>query len=73
MTTPTPVRPPGRVRRLLRRPVAVAEAVIAGCELRVPHDGTFVLPIPNAINHLGMYLAAIEACATRFPFCYFFI
>ena len=40
-----------------------AIAMSAGCELRVPHGGAFVLPIPNAVSHLGMYLIAIAAGA----------
>jgi PTS system fructose-specific IIC component len=28
-------------------------------ELKVPHGGIFVLPIPNAVTHLGMYVVAI--------------
>ncbi|MBF7696267.1 fructose-specific PTS transporter subunit EIIC [Acinetobacter rathckeae] len=31
------------------------------CELRAPHGGLFVLLIPNAINHAGLYLLAICA------------
>ena len=38
-----------------------AVSMLAGCELRVPHGGAFVLPIPNAVTHLGLYLAAIAA------------
>jgi PTS system fructose-specific IIC component len=33
----------------------------AGAELKVPHGGVFVLPIPNAVTHLGMYLIALLA------------
>ncbi|WP_309381248.1 fructose-specific PTS transporter subunit EIIC [Cerasicoccus frondis] len=32
-----------------------------GCQLMVPHGGIFVLLIPNAINHVAAYLAAIVA------------
>ena len=32
-----------------------------GCTLRAPHGGIFVLPIPNAVGNLGMYLLAILA------------
>ena len=35
--------------------------MLAGCELRVPHGGVFVLPIPNAVTNLGPYLIAIVA------------
>jgi len=30
-----------------------------GVQLRVPHGGVFVLPIPNAVTHLGMYLVSL--------------
>lgn len=39
--------------------VTGAIAMVAGCELRVPHGGAFVLPIPNAVTNLGPYLVAI--------------
>lgn len=39
--------------------VAGAISMVFGCDLRVPHGGVFVLPIPNAVTHLGAYLAAI--------------
>jgi len=32
-----------------------------GAELKVPHGGIFVLPIPNAVTHLGGYLVAMVA------------
>ncbi len=32
-----------------------------GCELKVPHGGVFVLPIPNAVTDLGGYLVAMLA------------
>lgn len=32
-----------------------------GCELKVPHGGVFVLPIPNAVTHLGGYIVAMVA------------
>ncbi|CAB3730012.1 PTS fructose-like transporter subunit IIB [Paraburkholderia rhynchosiae] len=35
--------------------ISMASAV----ELKVPHGGIFVLPIPNAVTHLGMYVVAI--------------
>ncbi|MDO5290937.1 MAG: fructose-specific PTS transporter subunit EIIC [Pseudomonadota bacterium] len=38
-----------------------AISMLAGCQLRVPHGGAFVLPIPNAVTNLGMYLVAIAA------------
>jgi PTS system fructose-specific IIC component len=39
--------------------VAGAISMAAGAELKVPHGGVFVLPIPNAVTHLGTYLAAL--------------
>ncbi|HTG69817.1 MAG TPA: fructose-specific PTS transporter subunit EIIC [Candidatus Udaeobacter sp.] len=30
-----------------------------GATLRAPHGGVFVLPIPNAVSHLGLYALAI--------------
>ena len=41
--------------------VAGAMSMVFGCELRVPHGGVFVLPIPNAVTQLGPYLIAIVA------------
>jgi PTS system fructose-specific IIC component len=32
-----------------------------GSELKVPHGGVFVLPIPNAVSNLGAYLVALVA------------
>lgn len=46
---------------MLGSAVAGAIAMVFGCELRVPHGGAFVLPIPNAVSHLGAYLVAIGA------------
>ena len=46
---------------MLGSAVAGAISMVAGCQLRVPHGGMFVLPIPNAVLHLGAYLAAIAA------------
>ena len=39
--------------------VAAAISMVFGCALRVPHGGIFVLPIPNAVTNLGMYIVAI--------------
>ncbi len=39
--------------------VTGALSMLFGCTLRVPHGGVFVLPIPNAVSNLGMYLVAI--------------
>ena len=44
---------------MLGSAVAGAIAMVFGCELRVPHGGVFVLPIPNAVTNLMPYLAAI--------------
>ena len=33
--------------------------MLFGCQLRVPHGGIFVLPIPNVVTNLPMYLLAI--------------
>ena len=41
--------------------LAGAISMASGCELRVPHGGVFVLPIPNAVTNLGMYLVALAA------------
>lgn len=39
--------------------VAGAISMAVGAELKVPHGGVFVLPIPNAVTHLGGYLVAL--------------
>ncbi len=39
--------------------VTGALSMLFGCELRVPHGGIFVLPIPNAVTNLPMYIVAI--------------
>ncbi len=39
--------------------VAGALSMLFGAALRVPHGGVFVLPIPNAVSNLGMYIVAI--------------
>ncbi|SFR76475.1 PTS system D-fructose-specific IIB component (F1P-forming), Frc family /PTS system D-fructose-specific IIC component (F1P-forming), Frc family [Stenotrophomonas maltophilia] len=44
--------------------VAGAISMAAGVELKVPHGGVFVLPIPNAVTHLGIYLLALLAGVT---------
>jgi fructose PTS system EIIBC or EIIC component len=41
--------------------VAGAISMAVGAELRVPHGGVFVLPIPNAVSHLGGYVVALVA------------
>ena len=60
---PFAAKDPLRVIPALAAGAALTGAIsmAAGCELRVPHGGAFVLPIPNAVSHLGMYLAAIAA------------
>lgn len=39
--------------------VAGAISMVVGAELKVPHGGVFVLPIPNAVTHLGGYVVAL--------------
>ena len=63
----------GAIPFAARDPLRVIPALIAGsaltgaismssgAELKVPHGGIFVLPIPNAVSHLGMYLVALVA------------
>jgi PTS system fructose-specific IIC component len=46
---------------MLGSAVAGALSMVLGCELRVPHGGVFVLPIPNAVTNLAAYLMAIVA------------
>jgi len=41
--------------------LAGAISMAAGCELKVPHGGIFVLPIPGAVTHLAAYALAIVA------------
>lgn len=41
--------------------LAGAISMAMGVELRVPHGGVFVLPIPGAVTHLGAYALAIAA------------
>jgi len=41
--------------------VAGALSMAFGCGLHVPHGGIFVLPIPNAVDNLPMYIVAILA------------
>ncbi len=33
--------------------------MLFGCQLRVPHGGVFVLPIPNVVTNLPLYILAI--------------
>ncbi|MBA4285622.1 MAG: PTS fructose transporter subunit EIIBC [Xanthomonadaceae bacterium] len=39
--------------------VAGAISMVVGAELKVPHGGVFVLPIPNAVSHLVGYIVAL--------------
>lgn len=39
--------------------VTGALSMLFGATLRAPHGGIFVLPIPNAVSHLGLYALAI--------------
>ncbi len=41
--------------------VAGGLSMLFGCQLRVPHGGVFVLPIPNVVTNLPLYLLAILA------------
>ena len=41
--------------------VAGALSMVSGAQLHVPHGGIFVLPIPNAVDHLLPYIGAIIA------------
>lgn len=58
---PFAARDPLRVIPALVLGSAVAGAIsmVVGAELKVPHGGVFVLPIPNAVTHLGGYVAAL--------------
>ena len=37
-----------------------ALSMLFGCTLRAPHGGVFVLAIPNAVGHVGLYIVAIS-------------
>jgi PTS system fructose-specific IIC component len=60
---PFAARDPLRVIPSLMAGSAVTGALSMafGCQLRVPHGGIFVLPIPNAVTNLGLYVLAIVA------------
>lgn len=60
---PFAARDPVRVIPSLMAGSAIAGAIsmVAGVELRVPHGGIFVLPIPGAVSHLPAYVAALAA------------
>ncbi len=58
---PYAARDPLRVipANMIGSAVAGAISMVAAVQLRVPHGGVFVLPIPNAVSHLGMYVVAL--------------
>ncbi|NWK78847.1 fructose-specific PTS transporter subunit EIIC [Aquitalea sp. LB_tupeE] len=58
---PFAARDPLRVIPSLMVGSAVTGAIsmAMGVELKVPHGGVFVLPIPNAVTNLGAYLVAL--------------
>ncbi len=60
---PFAARDPLRVIPSLMAGSAVAGglSLAFGCQLLVPHGGVFVLPIPNAVTNLGMYIVALIA------------
>jgi len=60
---PFAARDPLRVIPSLMAGSATAAAISMafGVELRVPHGGIFVLPIPGAVTHLGGYAIALVA------------
>jgi PTS system fructose-specific IIC component len=60
---PFAARDPFRVIPALMAGSATAGAISMafGVELRVPHGGIFVLPIPGAVTHLGGYALALVA------------
>ncbi|WP_313808758.1 fructose-specific PTS transporter subunit EIIC [Sphingobium sp.] len=60
---PFAARDPLRVIPALMTGSAIAGAISmgAGVELKVPHGGLFVLPIPGAVTHVAAYAGAIVA------------
>jgi len=60
---PYATRDPLNVKPALMLGSATAGAIsmAVGVELKVPHGGVFVLPIPNVVTHLGGYVLAIIA------------
>jgi PTS system fructose-specific IIC component len=60
---PFAARDPFRVipANMIGSAVAGGLSAFFGCQLRVPHGGIFVLPIPNAVSNLPMYIVAIVA------------
>lgn len=60
---PFAARDPLRMIPALMAGSALAGAIsmAVGVELRTPHGGIFVLPIPGAVTHVGLYAVAIIA------------
>jgi len=60
---PFAARDPFRVIPALVAGAALTGAIsmAIGAELKVPHGGIFVLPIPNAVTQLGGYIVALVA------------
>jgi PTS system fructose-specific IIC component len=60
---PFAAKDPFRVIPSLMAGSAVAGMIsmAVGSQLRVPHGGVFVLPIPNAVTNLGGYIVAMIA------------
>lgn len=60
---PFAARDPMRVipSTMLGGAVTGALSMVLGCTLMAPHGGLFVMLIPNAINHVFLYLLAIAA------------
>lgn len=60
---PFAARDPFRVIPALMAGSGIAGAIsmVVGAELKVPHGGAFVLPIPGAVTHLGGYVVALMA------------
>ncbi len=60
---PFAARDPFRVipSNMIGSALAGAISMGMGVQLKVPHGGIFVLPIPNAVTHLGVYAVAIVA------------
>ncbi len=58
---PFAARDPFRVipANMVGSALAGAISMASGVELKVPHGGIFVLPIPDAVTHLGFYVVAI--------------
>jgi Phosphotransferase system, fructose-specific IIC component len=60
---PFAARDPMRVipSTMLGGAITGALSMLLGCTLMAPHGGLFVMLIPNAINHVFLYLLAIAA------------